>query len=191
METKKTIYTKLLEFQKLGIAVAKKGENDFFKKNGKPSKYATLNEVLDKVKEPLNELGILIIFAPEETGLRTTLLDVESDTKIESFMKYLGIDNAQKLLACNTYFRRGSLVSLLGLEDEDDDGNKASEPVKPIAPPKKLSLFEQAEKLLNECDSLEALEKTSKKIQEGKNLTEDEKKKLIGVGEKVYSNLTN
>jgi hypothetical protein len=43
-------------------------------------------------------------------------------------MKYVGADTAQKLLAANTYYRRGSLVSLLGLEDEDDDGNTASAP---------------------------------------------------------------
>ena len=41
-------------------------------------------------------------------------------------MKYIGASNAQQILSCNTYYRRGSLISLLGLEDEDDDGNLAS-----------------------------------------------------------------
>lgn len=122
---KTTIYTKLLELQKQNISVTKDGNNPHFK-----SKYATLNEVLDKVKSPLNKLGIVILFQPEETGLKTILHDTESDTSISGFMKYVDCNNAQKLLACNTYFRRGSLVSLLGLEDEDDDGTTASAPAK-------------------------------------------------------------
>ena len=119
--TTPNIYTKLLEFQKQNISVTKDGKNPHFK-----SAYATLNEVLDKVKAPLNKLGVLIMFQPKETGLETILYDTESETSITGFMHYVGCDNAQKLLACNTYFRRGSLVSMLGLEDEDDDGNTAS-----------------------------------------------------------------
>jgi hypothetical protein len=129
---KNSIYTKLLELQKQNISVTKDGNNPHFK-----SKYATLNEVLDKVKAPLNKLGVVILFQPEELGLKTILYDTESDTQISGFMKYVGCDNAQKLLACNTYFRRGSLVSMLGLEDEDDDGNAASAPVKKAEPTKK------------------------------------------------------
>jgi hypothetical protein len=120
MKTETNIYKKLLAFQKLNISVKKDGKNPHFK-----SAYATLNEVLDKVKKPLNDLGVLIIFTPESDGLTTCLYDTESDTKICGKMIYVGADNAQKLLACNTYFRRGSLVSLLGLEDEDNDGNDA------------------------------------------------------------------
>lgn len=119
----KNIYTKLLDFQKLNISVVKGTLNPHFK-----SKYANLNEVLEKVKKPLNDMNILIIFEPQENGLRTALKCVDSNTEISSFMKYVDCGNAQKLLACNTYYRRGSLVSLLGLEDEDDDGNTASKP---------------------------------------------------------------
>lgn len=116
-----SIQKKLLEFQKLNISVKKDGKNPHFK-----SKYATLNEVLDKVKQPLNNLGVVIIFTPNFDGLETTLYDIDSDTSITSYMKYIGASNAQQILSCNTYYRRGSLISLLGLEDEDDDGNLAS-----------------------------------------------------------------
>jgi len=117
------IYKKLLAFQKLGISVKKSSVNPHFK-----SHYADLNEVLEKVKKPLNELGIVIVFIPQSEGLATMLHDTESGTEVTSIMRYVGNDNAQKTLACNTYFRRGSLVSLLGLEDEDDDGNNAVQP---------------------------------------------------------------
>jgi hypothetical protein len=115
------IHTKLLQFQKLGVTLKKEGVNPHFN-----SSYVTLNEVLDKVKKPLNNMGILILQNPESNGLRTTLLDTEDDTKIESFMPYVEISTAQKLGSNNTYLRRYALVTMLGLEDEDDDGNKAS-----------------------------------------------------------------
>ena len=120
---KSNIHKKLLQFQKMNISVMKDGNNPHFK-----SKYATLNEVLDKVKKPLNDLGVVIIFEPNIEGLQTILHCVDSGTEVKGFMKYVDCGNAQKLLACNTYYRRGTLVSLLGLEDEDDDGNKASVP---------------------------------------------------------------
>ena len=66
-----SIQKKLLEFQKLNISVKKDGKNPHFK-----SKYATLNEVLDKVKQPLNNLGVVIIFTPNFDGLETTLYEV-------------------------------------------------------------------------------------------------------------------
>lgn len=120
------IYKKLLEFQRKEISLKKDGSNPHFK-----SSYATLNEVLGKVKKPLNDLGVVIIQSPESTGLRTTLWDIEDDTKVECFMPYVEVTTAQKLGSNNTYNRRYSLVTLLGLEDDDDDGNVASTPVKP------------------------------------------------------------
>lgn len=120
------IHAKLLKFQQLGITLKKEGVNPHFN-----SSYVTLNEVLDKVKKPLNDLGVLILQNPEATGLRTILFDTEDDTKIESFMPYVETSTAQKLGSNNTYVRRYALVTMLGLEDEDDDGNRASAPEVP------------------------------------------------------------
>jgi len=114
----KTIYTKLLEFQKKDVAVKRDGQNPHFR-----SSYVTLNEVLAKVKKPLNDLGIVIIQLPQEQGLKTVLYDTETTTSIEAFMPYVEATTAQKLGSNNTYNRRYSLITLLGLEDDDDDGN--------------------------------------------------------------------
>jgi hypothetical protein len=151
---KSNIYTKLLAFQKLGISVKKDGKNPHFKSN-----YATLNEVLDKVKKPLNDMGIVILFSPNEMGLTTTLHDTESGTQVDGFMKYVGADTAQKLLACNTYFRRGSLVSLLGLEDEDDDGTTASAPTPKPSLKAGTEAFTKAKKYVSEGGSVADIEK--------------------------------
>lgn len=128
------IYKKLLEFQKLGITLKRDGTNPHFNSN-----YVTLNEVLDKVKKPLNDMGIIILQTSEKDGLRTVLLDTQPDenthgsngfleTKVECFMPYTETSTAQKLGSNLTYLRRYSLITLLGLEDSDDDGNEASQP---------------------------------------------------------------
>lgn len=116
------IIKKLLEFQKLNITIDKDGLNPHFK-----NKYSTLNEVLSKVKKPLNDVGILILQRPQQAGLLTELIDTEDETKVDCFMPYtIETTTAQKLGSNNTYNRRYSLVTLLGLEDEDDDANIAS-----------------------------------------------------------------
>jgi hypothetical protein len=136
------IYKKLLEFQKLNITIKKDATNPHFK-----SRYSSLNEVLDKVKGPLNELGVVIVQEVQDDGLRTYLVEfgkhpprTVSDNEpmqpfasnyVECFVPFIGATDMQKLGGAITYARRYSLVTLLGLEDEDDDGNAASEVKRP------------------------------------------------------------
>jgi len=119
------IYKKLLAFQKLNISIVKSSVNPHFK-----SKFANLNEVLDKVKAPLNDLGVVIIQAPTKDGLLTTLVDTETEgeelSQIQGFLPFVDMANPQKIGSNLTYYRRYALVTMLGLEDEDDDGNVAS-----------------------------------------------------------------
>jgi len=126
------IHKKLLEFQKKNITITKDATNPHFK-----SRYASLNEVLEKVKGPLNEAGIVVVQRPDGDnhgyGLMTELIDIDDDTKVECFVPFVGATDMQKLGGAITYARRYSLVTLLGLEDEDDDGNAASS--KPLGNP--------------------------------------------------------
>lgn len=129
------IHTKLLAFQKLQIALEKDSNNPHFN-----SQYVSLNEVLRKVKGPLNDMGIIIIQKSgtgmlNDHGLYTTLYDTEDDTEITSYLPYTDTSTAQKLGSSNTYNRRYALITLLGLEDNDDDGNVASTPAKPVTKP--------------------------------------------------------
>lgn len=123
------IYKKLLEFQKLGISIKKNSVNPHFK-----NEYADLNEVLDKVKNPLNDLGIVIIQRPMQNALggylETILHDTEDETQVESETPFENVTDMQKLGGAITYAKRYSLVAMLALEDDDDDGNKASTPAK-------------------------------------------------------------
>lgn len=116
------IYAKLLAFQKLGISLSKDSSNPHFH-----SKYADLNETLRKVKKPLNDLGVLIIQTTTELGLTTTLRNVEDGTEISASLPWIDGSNAQKRGSEATYYARYTLKRLLALDDDDDDGEKASE----------------------------------------------------------------
>lgn len=120
-QVKGDICAKLFAFQKLGITIAKDSKNEHFK-----NKYSSINEVLDKVKGILNEMGVMILQTPERDGLRTTLLNMDDMTEISCFLPYVEVTTAQRLGSSNTYNRRYSLVTMLCLEDEDDDANAAS-----------------------------------------------------------------
>lgn len=121
---KENIYSALLKFQKLGISIKKGETNPHFK-----NKYADINEILSKVTKPLNDLGVVIIQRPTTEGLLTVLHHVESETSVEGLLEFVQKTDAQKLGSNITYNRRYSLVAMLGLEDEDDDGNTASSKV--------------------------------------------------------------
>ena len=125
----KTIYEALALFsQKVG-AIKKVSTNPHFK-----SKYADLNEVLDVISEPLNECGLMFIQTPQADGLKTVIRLIEnSEETIHGFIPFIGISDMQKLGSALTYCRRYSLVTMLRLEQEDDDGNNA---VKPKEQPK-------------------------------------------------------
>jgi hypothetical protein len=86
--------------------------------------------VLGKVTKPLNELGVVIIQAPTKEGLLTTLVDTETEStelsQIQGFLPFVDMANPQKIGSNLTYYRRYALVTMLGLEDADDDGNVAS-----------------------------------------------------------------
>lgn len=125
--------TKLAALAIWEISVVKKtGRNPFFKKMGKDAPYATLNDVLAAVKPVLKKHGL---FLTQSVGkdtyghfVQTEIYHPDVDQAILQSSVYLeSTDNMQKIGAAITYARRYGLVSLLGIEDEDDDGNAASE----------------------------------------------------------------
>jgi hypothetical protein len=156
-ETKTSIHSKLLEFQKNIEVIKKDGKNTFFKKpDGKPSTYATLGNILSEVKPLLNELG-LVVTQPVTDGIVSTIItDSESNEAVVSSIKLPEGLDAQKMGSAITYFRRYTLTSLLALElEEDDDGNKASEKV-----PEKKMTVEQAFVELRKAVNLDVLKQT-------------------------------
>lgn len=113
----------LVTFQVKVESIKKDATNPFFK-----SKYASLSNILDAIKEPLIESGLSVIQMPSGQHELTTLLMHESGEWIESAYTMTPVKNdPQGLGSVITYQRRYALASTLLLNiDEDDDGNTAT-----------------------------------------------------------------
>lgn len=97
------------------------------------SRYADLETVLDAVSESLAKHGLLLVQRTEvgESGhvLLTELVEVASSDKIVSTYPLVPSrpNDPQALGSALTYARRYSILALLGVAAEDDDGQKASQ----------------------------------------------------------------
>jgi hypothetical protein len=130
-QTLSAIAPALLKAQKQITFAAKDATNPHFK-----SKYADLESVIDAVKKPLNENGIIFIqsFSPSDTGKLnlTTRLIHESGEWIEDELTMpLQKNDAQGYGSAATYSRRYALAAITGLYQADDDGTEAvkSQPI--------------------------------------------------------------
>lgn len=131
----KEIAKALAKFHKEMGTIQKDANNPFFK-----SKYAPLETILPAIKEPLEKAGLVFTQMPSYLGsevgfssaLTTKIIHIESGETIESTVPLiLAKQDPQGVGSAITYMRRYALVSMLGLNcDEDDDGNKASVSVK-------------------------------------------------------------
>ena len=148
MAEKVNIYQKLNNFRGLVGAIRKDKENPFHK-----SKYADINSILEATTDKLSEAGLVDVDTTkiDENGqlwLETKLINIDNPEeflKIETPLLLKDKNNPQALGSALTYCRRYNRVTLLGLEQEDDDGNAAAEPPKEqYSPPnikqKKLEL---------------------------------------------------
>lgn len=102
--------------------------NDAFKKNGKGSNYATLDDCVKAAHPVLSKHGLCMIQGIHGHEFVARLAHksgqwVQDRIPIPGDITKMTI---QQLVACNTYMRRMT-YSLVGLSsDEDDDGNEAA-----------------------------------------------------------------
>lgn len=122
-ETIDALAVALCKFQSEVGVVVKDATNPFFK-----SKYASLSEILDVIRDPLAKNGLAFTQFPTDEGGLTTILMHESGEYIMGTYRMTPADNKpQTLGSAITYQRRYALTAILGLNiDDDDDGNKAS-----------------------------------------------------------------
>lgn len=117
------IYSKLAELKKEIGSVSKDSTNPFFK-----SKYFDINGLLEHL-EPLLSKHKLIVLQPIIDGKVTSqIIDPETGEMVTSELELGNISDPQKKGSEITYYRRYTLASLLGIQAEDDDGNRASKP---------------------------------------------------------------
>lgn len=102
----------------------KSAENPFFK-----MKYATLDEVWDVVRKPLTDNHLSIVQSPEkegqDIGITTMLLHSTGQYITSKLVVTPKGQDVQSAGSAITYARRYSLMSILGIAPEDDDGEQA------------------------------------------------------------------
>lgn len=117
----------LLKAQSQMGAAKKDAKNPFFK-----SSYADLPTVMEVVKGPLNEAGIVVLQpASHQDGknfITTTLIHGESGEWMSSETEVVSAkaNDPQAFGAAQTYARRFGLQAMLFIPAEDDDGNTAA-----------------------------------------------------------------
>lgn len=129
-----TLTEALLAVQAELPSVAKEGENPGFMRNGKPSKYMTLDAITAAVMPILNKHGLAWTTFPgfaSHEGRYEAILNYglfHANGKMEGHMLLLSAkDNPQGQGAAITYARRHALTAVLGITaDEDDDGQRAA-----------------------------------------------------------------
>jgi hypothetical protein len=130
-----SLYPALLAAQRAMGPVTKNATNPHLK-----SKYADLGAVLDTIEQPLWDNGLLLVqrFTHDQGGaiLVTELIHAASGERLVSEVPVVSKDptDPQKMGGAITYYRRYSLLALLGLSPEDDDGHAAAQPRPQPAP---------------------------------------------------------
>jgi hypothetical protein len=115
----------LLIFNVKVDTIKKDAKNPFFK-----STYASLTNIIDSIKEPMIESGLVLVQFPEGLHhLTTRLIHSESGEWMESEYAMKPVkDDPQGIGSVLTYMRRYAIASILNLSiDEDDDANAASQ----------------------------------------------------------------
>jgi hypothetical protein len=93
-------------------------------------KYFDINQLLEKLQPLLREEKLVVTQPIENGSVVTRISSTENENDVfstfESAIKLPENVEPQKLGSAITYYRRYSLVSLLALEAEDDDGATAT-----------------------------------------------------------------
>lgn len=151
----------LLKVQKEITPVTKNAKNPHFN-----STFADLSAVIDVARPQLNSNGILFIqsASPSEDGrlhLTTRLIHESGEWIEDTAVTPLSKADPQAFGSAMTYLRRYSLSAMLGLYQEDDDGESAtnrpaSKPAKAASSPVKT--IYKPEGPMATPDTLKALE---------------------------------
>lgn len=140
--------------------LSKTETNPFFK-----SKYFDINSLIEQVEPLLEKYGLLLL-QPILNGVVTSeIWHVETGLKVSSEINLGSILDPQKLGSAITYYRRYTLQSLLGLQAEDDDGNKASQATK-VNQEKETARLTEINKTLVKCTTEETLKAEFLKLSE-------------------------
>lgn len=168
----KNIYKKLANIQAMGLSFQKTADNPFFK-----SKYTPLEDILKKLNPILDKEGLIIYHSSSGQSVDTRAVDTESGEYIESHFTIKQDLKPQEIGSTITYGKRYNIGMIFNIiTDEDDDANASVNYGKET---KKISVFEQAMKIIKAEKDKSKLEEWKKKIETSAKYSEDEKFELI------------
>lgn len=124
--------------QEIGV-VKKNAKNPHFKNT-----YADLNALIEAVEPILLSKGLILLQPIKDGKVFTQVIDIDSFEMVESSIDLSPNLTAQALGSQITYYRRYTLQSLMSLQSDDDDGQKASAPQAISKPICSAALFEKA-----------------------------------------------
>ena len=110
------IYNKLFKVQQEIGAISKDKKNSFYK-----NKYFDINKLIEHVSPILKSHNLLLLQPIRDNKVCSVIIDLDGGV-VESSLELPANLDAQKIGGAITYYRRYTLVSLLGLQAEDDDG---------------------------------------------------------------------
>ena len=115
---------KIFKLQNEVGKISKDKTNPFFK-----SQYTDINSLLEQLHPYLEKYELMLTQPIKDGTVYTVINDINSDEEISSGISLPELSDPQKIGSCITYYRRYTLTSLLALQADDDDGNKASNSV--------------------------------------------------------------
>lgn len=129
MENKLKLNEKIFNLQNEIGKISKDSKNPFYN-----SKYFDINTLLKQLHPILCNHRLLLTQPIVEGMVVTRITCLDSNLSIDSSLELPEIMDPQKKGSAITYYRRYTLVSLLGLQAEDDDGNLAHTAIKKNKP---------------------------------------------------------
>ena len=122
------LYKAILKAQAKIETVRKNGENPHFH-----SKYATLDEIWENVRKPLNDAGLIVLCdvytANGERLLTTRVIHADTGEEVSCTFPIMAATNSpQAIGSAMTYARRYTITALLEIvtgDGTDDDGEAA------------------------------------------------------------------
>jgi hypothetical protein len=170
----KNIASALVKAQKAFGPALKTSTNPHFR-----SKYADLSACVEAVIDALNNNGIFLLQKNYDCAdgiMVETVFVHESGEMLECGIVHFPAvkKDPQGYASALTYGRRYSLMAACGLAPEDDDGNRASTPVKQTEKPTL-----DAKRLQGAIDKILAGQYTTEKLRDTFTLTAAQDKQLI------------
>ena len=125
-KTELNIHQKIALIQSEIGAISKDTTNPFYK-----SKYFDINSLIGQLHPLLEKYNLVLLQPIHDNKVNSIICDTVNKEEIHSSLDLPTNLDPQKLGSAITYFRRYTLQSLLALQAEDDDGNKAITKIKP------------------------------------------------------------